>query len=345
MRGLDGLNRPFCCRSGEPRTRNISWPFLLVLSATSGSNRKFRDCRPPLRAWHQPQLHPYAAMTERDIELLFQRFPIFGVIAGFAFLAWGVGIVRLIALNMDIAFTHHRPFDPQTRFVFKYTTTISLLAGLLAGFFGMQFAAQVIGLGFGFLPGLLATGRWLLPVVYAPIARRKQQMFEQEVNQDTREREQLRHEEKIKDSEREQREREEQLRQGEQLLHEAASAQRKRMDIRFACESLYDRHRNLLLEKFPEARLSDYLKNYLGDDQPLPAVEQRAAQLQSMLQEFVDQDGSRRPRFKSVAEIREHFYQERLRVDDSEMDQDLKETVLSDLARDEELAIRDFQQR
>ncbi len=274
---------------------------------------------------------PYA-----EIALLIAAIPLSAMMV-----AWGAGILRLIWLNLDVAFTQHRPFDPDTRFAAKngarYAAIIALL-GLIAGPLG--YPLVFVG-AFIVLIGIFSFVRWFFPNWQPPYERRKQRRMAAE-EEATR-----RQEEDTKRIHQEQRVAEE-LREKErlQLRTQRTDDERKcRMNARFSCESLYDRLRQELSDKFSEERLAEYIEKYLRDDQPVEEVEERAVQLKTMLQELATRDGDDTPRFQSLAEIREFYHQERLRVDDSQMDDDLKDTVLADLARDEELAIREFRMR
>lgn len=121
---------------------------------------------------------------------------------------------------------------------------------------------------------------------------------------------------------------------------------RRRRDARFTCERFYDRYRAQLTDKFPPSRLEEYFKRYLGDNHTADEVERRAEELRATLQDLVEDDQSNGQKHRSIIDLRKSFQQERQRIiDDEQMDNDLKETLLADMAREEELSIREFRQR
>ncbi|MDB5391192.1 MAG: hypothetical protein JWM11_6838 [Planctomycetaceae bacterium] len=119
-------------------------------------------------------------------------------------------------------------------------------------------------------------------------------------------------------------------------------ASKRREDARFACHVFYDRHRSELHEKFSSKKLRNYFERYLADTLAAEEVETRAEQLKEMLLNIVEANRGPKPRFSNVGEIHDHFKQQQQSVLSSDFSKDVKDTLISDLAREEIRAIREL---
>lgn len=129
--------------------------------------------------------------------------------------------------------------------------------------------------------------------------------------------------------------------QQRERAHQQAEMKR-REDARFACQVLYDRHRSALYEKFSLKQLSNYFERYLADTLAADEVEKRAEQLKEMILNIVEGNRGPRPRFSNVGEVHDYFKQQQQSVLSSDFSKDVKDTLISDLAREEIRAIREF---
>lgn len=122
----------------------------------------------------------------------------------------------------------------------------------------------------------------------------------------------------------------------------------RREDARFACERYFDRYRMKLAAKFPEERIEAYFARYLGDDQSVEEVERRSAELLGTLKELVaqeDDEDPKRPRFKSIMQLNEHFEEQVRCIEQSNFDAERKASMIAFLERDRDLAFRKLHER
>ena len=121
---------------------------------------------------------------------------------------------------------------------------------------------------------------------------------------------------------RQQREREEQQRR-------EAHAQRRREQERLETQLLYDRYREQLVESFPPEEFQRYFETFLTSDLPPELFRDRAQKLREMLQDRVQPvRRQRRETFQSFEEVVTHFERERERVEQLQLPDDVKETLL-----------------
>jgi len=64
---------------------------------------------------------------------------------------------------------------------------------------------------------------------------------------------------------------------------------RRRENARVSCELLYNLYAPDLTDRLPKETFQDFVGKYMGEDQPIDIVEERAAQLQTMIQQHYEQ--------------------------------------------------------
>lgn len=111
---------------------------------------------------------------------------------------------------------------------------------------------------------------------------------------------------------REEHERREQELERQRPLAEAqcqaeAEAQQRRADARAQCELLFSLYAPEIGKRFPRSMFEDFVRRYMGDGHPPEQVEQRAAQLQTTIQQHLEKVEVV-PKFRSLEDIT-HWYQ------------------------------------
>ena len=110
-----------------------------------------------------------------------------------------------------------------------------------------------------------------------------------------------------------------------------------------SCLMLYDRHGELLADRFPRERLQEYFDHYMSDSSPAEIVEQRARTLTTMIDNWVGQYKSeQRQHFQSFAELATYFQKQREEVGLLPYAPDVRESLLCQLNTQEEQAVRSF---
>jgi len=100
----------------------------------------------------------------------------------------------------------------------------------------------------------------------------------------------------------------------ERQLREAAamkvSDQQRRIDARADCELFYNLHLKHVGHRFPRESFEKFMSTYMTDDQPVAAVERRAAELRRVIQ--YHQESAKPPaKFKSIREVTEWYLKEK----------------------------------
>lgn len=128
------------------------------------------------------------------------------------------------------------------------------------------------------------------------------------------------------------------------ILARQQTDQKRREEARFACQMLYDRYRARIETKFSPMQLQAHFEKYLPDTLSPEEVERRAAQLKELILELAESDGRNRPRFKSLIDLHEYYHRQQQAVLNSPYPEDVKQSLISDLAREEAKAIRESRQ-
>ncbi len=145
-----------------------------------------------------------------------------------------------------------------------------------------------------------------------------------------------------------QRQRDEEWHAAQPAAARAAAAEKKdtqrRDDARFACQVEFDRLAPLLDGRFSSDRLNSYLERYLDDSRPVDEVEERAEQLQAMMEELAGSRPSHKSATESLKELRQEFSERRSAIESAGFDEEEAAALIASLAREEERAIREFTQ-
>lgn len=129
---------------------------------------------------------------------------------------------------------------------------------------------------------------------------------------------------------REVREYREMQQQSERTQRQQASAQKQRSDARARCELFYNLHGPEIRERFSHSQFQDYWKRHFGDENPPEYVEERAAQLLSIMQQHLEKAGHREQK-KSLADIAAWFLEEKTKIDELPLNPEDKEQMIADL--------------
>ena len=122
-----------------------------------------------------------------------------------------------------------------------------------------------------------------------------------------------------------------------------ADAQRRRDDARLRCLMLYDQHSTALEGRFPRERLHEYFEQYMADSLEPEVVEERAQTLGSLIDECLAQEKPRqRNEFQSLAELAAFFQTQREETTQLPYDDEVKESLLTNINIQEEQTIRRF---
>ncbi len=119
---------------------------------------------------------------------------------------------------------------------------------------------------------------------------------------------------------------------------------RIRESIRFACQTLYDRHRLALRDRLPPDQLQEYFDRYLSEACPVCELEGRAEQLKELILEVVKSNGSRRTRHRSLDELLDAYRREEESLLLLDIDDDARASLMADLARERDQSIREMRQ-
>lgn len=135
-------------------------------------------------------------------------------------------------------------------------------------------------------------------------------------------------------------EREQARREAAELHEEELKAAARRENARVACELLYNLYAPDLLDRLPRDAVDDFVAKYMRDGQPIELVEERAAQLQAMIQQHYEQ--VRRPgKFTDLGQVTRWYEKEKDKIVQLDIDQSFKDDYLVQLnERHAELAQR-----
>ncbi|MEX1096267.1 MAG: hypothetical protein WED34_09475 [Planctomycetales bacterium] len=137
-------------------------------------------------------------------------------------------------------------------------------------------------------------------------------------------------------------ERERQQQESEVLHAREQQAQQSRNDSRFRCLLFFDQHADGLAGKLSRAALDAYLATYLSDAESPECVQQRAELLCRSLGECLQSSAAANGAFGSLQELADHFGRQRDEVATTPFSADVRDTLLSTIARAQEAALREF---
>ena len=128
--------------------------------------------------------------------------------------------------------------------------------------------------------------------------------------------------------------------------HEAARRavdSRRRDDARMRCLMFYDRHGDVLAERFPRERLQEYFAQYMPDTSPAEIVEERAQTLITLLEQSIEHANSRQTkRFKSLEELADFFQGQREELSRLSYSNEIKDSLITNINSQENEAVRRF---
>lgn len=128
-----------------------------------------------------------------------------------------------------------------------------------------------------------------------------------------------------------------------QQLRDEASSQKRREEARLLCVLTFDKCGSTLAKTFPRKRLDQYFETYMTDAHSAAAVETRAKQLITMLEELASEHGHRsKAKFQSLADVATHFQQQREQIQSLPYGPDVVESLVVVLNQHEQTAISEF---
>ena len=118
--------------------------------------------------------------------------------------------------------------------------------------------------------------------------------------------------------------------------------QQKRDQARLHCLLLYDEHAQNLTNRFPRERLVEYFSQYLTDSLPVELVEQRSELLKEMIESSMDSRRRNNKKFSCFNDIAIYFQEQKQEIESLNYDDATKQSFLSSLHHQEDVAIREF---
>ena len=140
------------------------------------------------------------------------------------------------------------------------------------------------------------------------------------------------------DYEQERRERDEHQRQ-------QASNLAKCEELRLECELLYSRYAEQLQRHLPSDHFQRMLDSYFGGRSDPRPVRQRAEMVRQMIRDCVAMGAEAKGGFTNMDELAQHYEQLRKAVETLPYDDDMKDSLFTEIADRETLAIGEFIQR
>lgn len=119
------------------------------------------------------------------------------------------------------------------------------------------------------------------------------------------------------------------------------SNRQRRENARLRCLMLYDRHATELESRFSRERLESYFATYLTDQHPPEAVEERAKLLEQLIEESAA-GTSKKHAFQTLDDIAAYFRARAAEIQSLPYDDDVRDTLLTLLNKQEEDTIRRF---
>jgi hypothetical protein len=109
-----------------------------------------------------------------------------------------------------------------------------------------------------------------------------------------------------------------------------ATAQKRRDDARASCELLYSLHAPEIMDRYPKAAFDDFVKKYMGDAHPPEYVEERARQLQAIVQQHYER-ATGASAFGSIEQLAAWYVEQKKRIEALPLDEAFKQTHLTNL--------------
>jgi hypothetical protein len=103
-------------------------------------------------------------------------------------------------------------------------------------------------------------------------------------------------------------------RDAEASVRQQADAQKRRDDARASCEVLYSLYAPDIGQRFDRQVFNDFVAKYMDDKHPPEYVEERAQQLQALLQQHFEKVEPS-PKFKSLADLAQWFQRQKEQVE------------------------------
>lgn len=107
-------------------------------------------------------------------------------------------------------------------------------------------------------------------------------------------------------------------------------AQKRREDARIQCESFYSLHAPLIRRRFTKDMFDSFISRYMGDNRPPAEVEERAAQLQALIEQHV-QAVAPMKKEPTIDALATWFLAEKRRIDTLSIDDELRDEHLAHL--------------
>jgi hypothetical protein len=121
---------------------------------------------------------------------------------------------------------------------------------------------------------------------------------------------------------------------------QAAADRKRRENAQLSCLWAFDRYSTGRGERIPRGRVQAYFDQYMSNAHSAEEVEERASQLKEILEEAGGTPG-KKSAFSSLDDLAVHFQKKRLEIDALPYDEDTKETLLTSINAQEEVAIRE----
>ena len=104
----------------------------------------------------------------------------------------------------------------------------------------------------------------------------------------------------------------------------------RKQNARASCELVFALHASEIEKRFTRKMFDDFVKKYMGDDQPPEVVEQRAFELKQVIQQHREKV-SPTPQVSNVEDLTRWFIAEKARIEGLEIDGPLKKNLLVQL--------------
>jgi hypothetical protein len=128
--------------------------------------------------------------------------------------------------------------------------------------------------------------------------------------------------------ERERPERERQERQWEAERQAAAAAKKRRDDVRAECLLYFHLHSPEFGTRFGRKQFDEYVKTYMGDDQPPQEVEQRAQRLLGLMEGHLEKAGVKQRPF-DVGSLARWYEEQKATIEAQRLPEESKENALA----------------
>ncbi len=143
------------------------------------------------------------------------------------------------------------------------------------------------------------------------------------------------------------REEQQRIADDEKRMRESAtkSDRQIRDDARFACQLFYDQHAVDLEPLFSQLRIAEYFNAYMSDEHSVEQVKLRGEQLQKLLTDLLERNGALTAQYNSILEIKNAFDGQRQSIANAGLEKETEQSLLAEIARDEQRTMREFHER